>query len=138
MLYVTVTRNEDGKIQSAQVAGEERDRTATECRWNWKTFEEAQEVAQALGSAYVACDAGANVSPRYDVRELPRVGDKVSYAFNGDSYPCGVIKSISKSLKLIVTDRGDKFYRVRQTGSWRKDGTWSLVAGHVSERNPEF
>lgn len=108
-----------------------------ENRNDWKTLEAAQKVAAHL-PGYIATDAGASVSPRYDVIKLPKVGDKVSKAFNGDSYPCGVIVKISKTLKAITTDGGDVFYRVRQTGSWRTAGTWSLQAGHVYTQNPSF
>jgi hypothetical protein len=109
-----------------------------ETRNVWKTFEAAKEVAAVLGADYIATDAGPNVSPRYDVIKLPKIGDKVSKAFNGDSYIAGTIKSISKSLRLIVTDDGDKFYRVRETGCWRSQNTWSMQPGHVEKRNPSF
>jgi hypothetical protein len=77
-------------------------------------------------------------SPRYDVIQLPKVGDDCSYAFNGDYYPCGQVKSISKSLKIIVTTEGQKFYRRGETGTWKYNKTWSLVKGHISKLNPEF
>ncbi len=155
MLYVNVNRSFRA-IVSARVATDDEVKlhhtTNTfnlESRNTWKTFEAAKEVAAALNDPrpqvqnllrdeYIATDAGAHVSPRYDVIKLPKVGDKVSKAFNGDSYPAGVIKSISKSLKLITTDGGDKFYRVRETGSWRSGGTWSLTPGHVYTQNPSF
>lgn len=143
MLYVRVTRNKEGKVLLARVLTENEASARhtiaeVESRWDWKTFEAAAEVAAELGPNYIATDAGHGVSPRYDVIELPKVGDKVSYAFNGDYYPCGEIASISKSLKLITTTEGRKFYRVRQTGCWKNAGTWSLVPGHVSKQNPEF
>lgn len=109
-----------------------------ESRWDWKTMGDACRIACLLGSEYIPTDAGPNVSPRYDVIKLPQVGDKVSYAFNGDSYPCGTIKSISESKKLIVTTEGQKFYRRRNTGSWVYNGTWSLQAGHCYKQNPSF
>ena len=140
MLYFIVTRYTDGKIIRAEVADEAARKGvgSVETRNDWKTFEAAKEVAAALGPKFIATDAGSHVSPRYDVQELPQVGDKVSYAFNGDYYPCGVIVSISKSLKVIVTSEGQKFYRKRETGSWKYNGTWSLVSGHISRLNPEF
>lgn len=109
-----------------------------ETRNDWKTFDAAKEIALLLGDEFIATDAGPHVSPRYDIVKLPKIGDKVSQAFNGDHYPAGQIKSISKSLRLIVTDTGLKFYRVRETGSWRNQGTWFLEAGHHSELNPSF
>lgn len=145
MLYIEVTR-EAGKISSAIVLTEEQVKTMHEARlylnkesrWDWRTFEAAKEVAAALGPDYIATDSGPCVSPRYDVIKLPKVGDKVSYAFNGDYYPCGEIVSVSDSKKLIVTSEGQKFYRRGQSGVWKYKQTWSLVQGHISRLNPEF
>ncbi len=146
MLYVIIRRSKSnlsrvatGKILSAKVA--QGAYPGVETRNDWKTFDDAKEVAAALGSEYIATDAGSNVSPRYDVQKLPKIGEKVSYAFNGDSYPCGTIIAISKSLKVITTKDGEnvkKFYRVRETGCWRNNRTWSLVSGHVYKQNPSF
>ena len=118
---------------------------AFESRWDWHHkdgFETvtkiAKELTEATGRHFIGTDAGSSTAPRYDIVEVPKVGDDVSYAFNGDSYPCGQIKSISDSLRLITTTDGSKFYRVRQTGCWRMNGTWSLVAGVHNERNPHF
>ena len=72
-------------------------------RHDFKTFEQAQEVADAAsifeGVDYIATDAGSCTSPRYDVIKAPQLLDPVSYSFNGDSYPCGYIKTISKTIK---------------------------------------
>ena len=76
--------------------------------------------------------------PKYSIFELPQVGDPISYGFNGDYYPCGEIKSISATKKLIVSTTGAKFYRRNNSASWVKNGTWSMVAGHIDERNPHF
>lgn len=145
MLYINVTRNTDGFLLTAQVVGEDAVKVLREkfprnleSRNDWRTFEAAKEIAVKLGTGYIAADSGANVSPRYDVVALPKVGDKVSYAFNGDYYPCGTITNISASLKLITTSEGQKFYRRGQTGKWVYNGTWSLVQGHISRLNPEF
>lgn len=144
MLYINVERHYR-TIVSARVATDEEVklsyRTNTfnlESRNTWQTFQAAKEVAAALGPEFVATDAGAHVSPRYDIVKLPKIGDKVSYAFNGDSYPCGTVTSISKSLKVIATSEGQKFYRVRESGAWRYNRTWSLQAGHVYKQNPSF
>lgn len=111
-------------------------------RHDFKSLEQAQEVADAAsnfdGIDYIATDSGYGVSPRYDVIQSPEVGDPVSYSFNGDTYPCGHIKSISKSLKVITVTDGRKFYRYRASGSWISRGIWFLVQGHISERNPHF
>lgn len=123
-----------------------------ENRGDWKSFEAAQRRADQLNKAhgqvealfgelrYVAIDNGAHVSPRYDVIEAPQVGERVSYSFNGDSYPDGEIVSITpRTLRVIKTDTGSVYYRRRNSGSWiKKGGTWSLIKGHVNERNPSF
>lgn len=110
-------------------------------RWDFKTFDIAKAIAASAtkveGKLYIATDAGPAVSPRYDVIEAPVVGDAVSYAFNGDSYPCGEIVSISKTLKVIRTSEGKVFHRRRESGCW-KSGGWSMIAGHHDERNPSF
>lgn len=39
----------------------------------------------------------------------------------------------------IQTSTGDVFFRRKDTASWiMKGGTWSLVAGHIDERNPHL
>jgi len=142
MLHIKVIRSIDNKVISAEdVTDKSKSLPQYESRWDWKTFEAAQEVAAALGPDYIATDAGTHVSPRFDVQKLPKIGEDVSCAFNGDYYPCGKIVSISKSLRVIVAEeQGHKraFYRVRNTGSWRNNGTWFLVSGHINKRNPEF
>ena len=137
MLYVYLNADRT----HATVCG--RDHLNAESRWDWHTLAAAEQVAAALNNTcgerrFIATDAGSHVSPRYAVIELPKVGDAVSYAFNGDYYPCGEIVSISKSLKKITTSTGDTFYRRRLTGSWKMRGVWTLVEGHINERNPEF
>lgn len=112
------------------------------CR-DWKTIEDAERVAELLNKSdksdrHLAIDNGANVWPRYDVIEIPQVGEPVSRAFNGDYYPAGFITKISKSLKIITTDTGSRFFRRKQTGKWVESGTWSMVHGHKSELNPSF
>jgi hypothetical protein len=110
--------------------------------WNITSFEHATEIAAAVtgvtGKLHIACDYGSHCSPRYYTIEVPTVGDLVSYAFNGDYYPCGSITSISKTLKKITTSDGQVFYRRRQTGCWKMNGVWSLVNGHIERLNPEF
>lgn len=107
-----------------------------------KSFKEAKQIAkevtESTGILHIGVDRSRHVSPRYNYIEAFKVGDLVSYAFNGDYYPDGVISKISKSLKVITTSSGGKFYRRRQSGSWIKDGTWSLIKGHIDVRNPSF
>jgi hypothetical protein len=110
-------------------------------RHDFKTLEQAQEVADAAsifeGVDYIATDAGSCTSPRYDVIKAPQVLDPVSYSFNGDTYPCGHIKTISKTMKKITTTDGHTFYRYKQSGSWKMK-CWYMVGGHIEERNPHF
>lgn len=112
------------------------------CRSDFETLEMAQKVAASAsnltGDTYIATDAGEGCYPRYNVIEAPAVGEEVSYTFNGDYYPCGTIVSISKSMKLIVTSTGRKFYRRGQSGAWVNNKIWSMVNGHISRWNPEF
>ena len=110
-----------------------------------ETFEEVTTLASYLtamtGTLYLPADAGSHVSPRYDIIEAPKIGDEVSYAFNGDSYPDGTIVKISPNW-MITTSTGKRYNRSRQGkgGGWRSvgGGTWSLVPGHIYEQNPSF
>jgi hypothetical protein len=110
--------------------------------WNIKTLSDAVLLAAAetkiTGKLHIACDYGDHCSPRYYIAEVPAVGEPVSYAFNGDYYPCGVVTAVSKTLKKIVTSEGRTFYRRRLTGCWKSDGVWSLVGGHIERQNPHF
>ena len=87
-----------------------------------------------------------------------KVGDPVSYAFNGDAYPDGLVAKITK--KFLTTTTGKKYslhlYSDRElikdeTGrtvdaidvmreGFRSvnGGTWALFHGHVYEQNPHF
>lgn len=111
-------------------------------RNDWKSYERVQRIARLLEATtskkFLATDAGPHVSPRYDIIEPPKVGDKVSYGFNGDYYPDGEIVKITKTYQ-ITTSTGNKYLRRRNTGTWlRTGGTWALVPGHINERNPSF
>lgn len=153
MIYAKV--NEDGSVvdvygsshsphssteYNAVILGE--DRNLWQYRRNWESFERATEIAAGLtkltGDLYLPIDNGTSTWPRYDVIEAPKVGDKVSYAFNGDYYPDGEITHITKTFQ-IKTSAGNTYRRRKNTGSWRQPGgTWSLVQGHINERNPSF
>jgi hypothetical protein len=143
MLYVQITRDA-GRPTSAKVVTpvfgkDDFAACGIESRSQWKSFEEVEAIAKLLGEGYIATDAGSHVSPRYDVQELPNVGADVSYSFNGDTYPCGKIVKISDGLhRRIETSDGSVFWRRGRSGSWIKDGTWFLVAGHHYEQNPSF
>lgn len=73
---------------------------------------------------------------RYGVVKVPQVGDKVSKYFNGDSYPCGEVVKVTKTLQVKTSD-GTIFRRVKNTGCW-KSNCWSLQQGHKYEQNPHF
>ena len=110
-------------------------------RDDFKSFEQAQEVADAAscfdGVDYIATDEGGHSLMRFDVIKAPKMLDEVSYTINGDYYPCGHIKSISKTMKKIVTTTGKTFYRKRNTGAWM-DHCWAMVQGHHTDKNPHF
>lgn len=111
-------------------------------RNDWKSFERVVEIAAQLtettGVLYIGTDAGSHVSPRYDVIAAPVLGAKVTGAFNGDYYPEGEIVKISASLKRVETSTGAVFFRRKNSGAWIKNGTWSMVEGHISRLSPEF
>lgn len=149
MLYFVVDKSHDHKPTDVNVVkvvdNIEHDGRNDMSRWDFKTFADAEHIAASAnklndGKQYIATDSGPYVSPRYDVVDVPKVGAPVSYAFNGDYYPCGKIVSVGSGAKMIVrTDTGAVFYRRRLTGTWIKEGgTWMLVRGHHSEKNPSF
>jgi hypothetical protein len=111
-------------------------------RWDWKSHEQVVKLAEMLtkmtGKLYLGTDAGESTSPRYDIKEAPCVGDKVSRSFNGDSYPCGEIVKITPTWQITTSD-GTQFRRYKQSGGWRQTGRgfW-MIGGHVDERNPHF
>lgn len=112
------------------------------CRADRWSRDEAQQIAwgasAVTGERHIVTDAGEHCSPRIDVVRCPAVGDPVSYAFNGDSYPDGEIVSVSETLGVIRTSTGNRYTRVKQTGGWRRNGTWWLISGHRNDRNPHI
>lgn len=114
-----------------------------ECRNDWKSFSAAKRAARRATCAeyeeFIAIDKGPHHHPQFDVIQAPAVGDDVSYAFNGDYYPDGQITRISLMRRVITTSTGNRYYRARKnSGTWLKDKTWSLVPGHIDARNPHF
>jgi len=107
------------------------------CGHDFKSFEQAEEVATAAsefaGIEYIPTESNGY----FEVIEAPKELEPVSYYFNGDSYPCGYIKTISKTLKKITTTEGKVFYRRKRSGSWMM-GPWSMIHGHHYEQNPHF
>jgi hypothetical protein len=109
--------------------------------WKLKSFAEAQALAETASKAYpelaiLPYDYGYGVYPAYGIIEAPKVGDDVSYGFNGDYYPLGKVEQIGKDYKRIKAG-GKWWYRRKLTPSWR-NGCWALVKGTYDERNPEF
>jgi hypothetical protein len=105
-------------------------------------YKTEQDAVSASLPGQIVADEGSNVYPRYWILNAPKVGDAVSYTFNGDYYPCGHIHSVSsedKKFRIVKTTTGDIFYRRKNSASWiMKGGTWSLIQGHRSEMNPDF
>ena len=112
-----------------------------ECNWDWKTLEDVTACFERMGEkleGFMITDTGPHCSPRFDIVEKPKVGDKISYAFNGDYHPCGEIAKISKTMKKITSTEGDVFYRRRATGCWLKNKYWAMIDGHHDVRNPHI
>jgi hypothetical protein len=97
---------------------------------------EAKLYAEAQGPEFMV--VANNYWPKFGVIKTPAIGDEVSYAFNGDSYPAGKIIKISNSLKRIETDTGVTFYRSGLSGVWLYEKTWSMIPGHKNKRNMSF
>lgn len=111
-------------------------------RHDWKSYEEVQALAMfitaSMGTDYIGIDNGEYVSPRFDIIQPPKIGDEVSYTFNGDYYLCGTIERITKG-GMIITSTGKRFNHRGLSGAWvMVGGTWSMVQGHHSELNPSF
>ncbi len=114
--------------------------------WDISSMEMAKQLAKSMtenfagDDLYIPTDEGDSVSPRYGVSKAPKVGDQVSYAFNGDCYPDGEITKVSAGVKMVVTtSTGSVYYRKKLSGGWKKQGgTWWMVSGHVKKQNPEF
>lgn len=110
----------------------------------YTTKESAQITANLAtaaqpGLTFLVSDDGPRVSPRFDIRPMPRVGDPVTKAFNGDYYPAGRIKNISPTGYKITTDTGVTFYRKNAARHvWKSGGTWTMVLGWTNRRNPSF
>lgn len=107
-----------------------------------KSMEDAVQISAELESftnrRYLPVDAGAGVYPRFRVIQAPKIGDKVSRSFNGDTYPCGEIIRITPSWQ-IRTSSGVKFLRYRETGGWREAcGSFFMIYGDLYEQNPHF
>lgn len=145
--YIEATGEPYGREEHTETGFKSEEAAIAAARFNFSdgrvdSWKEAEELAASLTSlldaVYLPYDMGEYHSPRFGVVKLPKIGDLVSKGFNGDYYPEGTVVSISKSYKKISTSTGVHFYRFRQTRSWVSHGTWGMVRGHVSERNPSF
>lgn len=109
---------------------------------NFKEAETAaRDLTQAYGIPFWPEDRTASTSPRFAVITGFQVGEPVSYGFNGDSYIAGRITAINDSLRIITVSDGKterKFWRRKQTASWKFDQTWSLMHGWHTDQNPSF
>lgn len=137
MLYINLTTLSVQDFRDAEISranGHE-----VESRRDWETLERVTEVCDMLDQElYMVEDSGNGCLPRFDIVRKPRIGDKVSYGFNGDMRPDGEIASISKTMKLITTTTGNKYYRRGKTSTWKLRGTWSMCFGHHTATNQEF
>jgi hypothetical protein len=143
MLYFKVEAN--GHISEVSEDGHSKFSSdgwvyGTEC----KSYEDAERLARLasedLGQLFLAVDRGSHVWPRYDVTRAPKVGDPISYGFNGDYYPDGhIIKVGGTECSRVYSDTGSVYNRRRKSGAWiKRGGTWCMVQGHIDERNPSF
>lgn len=156
---VSIVRSPGGEITTVFPIEDGSKPTAGEAKYGFKDPRELDHILNLLnkgdvyGATYVLDDRGSNVTPRYGIVRRPHVGDKVSYTFNGDTYPCGVVTRVStgpvfrrietvdqlkqpglRSLKL----EKHVFYRRGASGNWVKQGgTWSLTEGWTFELSPE-
>lgn len=105
-------------------------------RNDWTSRAEVDRIARYLtamtGDLYVGTERGTS----FDIVRAPKVGDEVSYSFNGDTYPDGVVVKVTKTLQ-VKTSTGKTYRRHGQTGSWTNNA-WSLIPGHIYEQNPHF
>lgn len=133
MLYIELRNNK-------AVAVHESSKVGYISRWDYESMDHvaklAAELTEATGELYIPVTTGA--SPKWDVIKAPKVGDDVSYGFNGDYYPSGKITSISPTMKLITTEGGRRYYRKGTSGAWVMGGTWTLVQGVHFQQNPSF
>jgi hypothetical protein len=95
----------------------------------------AEKATEQFGTLHVPTERNGR---EFGISEVPKVGDPVSYTINGDYTPCGFVERLTPSLTVITTT-GLRFRRYKQTGAWVREGSkhFSLVRGHIDERNPE-
>ncbi|NDA79220.1 MAG: hypothetical protein EBY07_15895, partial [Actinobacteria bacterium] len=114
MLYFRIINDRVTAI-ATELAGAQHQDPTWIARHEIRSFEHAQQIAEqatalhtemlpaAQRETFIAIDNGGSRWPRFDVQALPKVGDKVSYAFNGDYYPDGEITKISGKDHRVIT-----------------------------------
>lgn len=143
MNYFLVLENKVVSVRSTTPTLEERLKQNWISRNDIGSFMQAERIVEDLADlmlcdTYVAVDCGEGTYPRFDVVAAPKVGEAVSYGFNGDYYPDGVIVAVTKKFK-VTTSTGNTYRRRKLTANWKQPhGPWSLVHGHISEQNPHF
>lgn len=96
----------------------------------------AEHATKQFGQQYIPTHNQSMTE--FGMVAVPKVGDEVSYAFNGDYCPCGTIVRVTDKF-TVITSTGDRFRRVKNTAGWKKEGgTWWLVNGHDDRRSEEF
>lgn len=113
---------------------------------NFNTYEEA---LHAMEDGEIITYNSSALMP-YQVHTMPKVGDYVSTAFNGDYYPEGTITKISPTGAKITTSNGKVFQRSRKVdhdpdgrkfnrAQWMEtDSPFYMIHGYHDEKNPSF
>jgi hypothetical protein len=108
----------------------------------YETENEAREACEKFmketGDIYFVNHEPSWVCKKWVVHEAPKVGEFVSYAFNGDYYPDSKIVRVSKTMKVVTTESGKKYYRKGESAAWVLHGTWSMLKGYHDRLNPHF
>ncbi len=103
-----------------------------------KSLDQATKLAESMTALTGKLYLGTTDGREWNVLEAPAIGDKVSATFNGDTYPEGEIVKMSKTMFMITTSTGKKFYRKSPTsGAW-VSGHQYMIGGHVYEQNPHI
>ena len=144
MFYFRIVNDTVASI-SCNLTDEQHSDPSWISRHDITSFEHAAQIASqanamvGAGTILIPVDNGEWCSPRYEVVQAPKVGDKVSRCINGDYYPDGEIVKVSgQNNRIVTTSTGRKYYRRRLSGAWIADKFYSMVNGHIHRLNPEF
>ena len=94
----------------------------------------AQKATEQFGTLYLPTSRNGS---NFGIVKAPKIGDLVSHYFNGDYTPCGEVVRITPKF-TVITSTGNRFSRNKDTGTWLEGGTFSLIEGHIDERNPHI